>query len=101
MGILLRYACLLCLGGASLFTFVSASAVTGQRLAATGGYAVQNPADSGFLVLAVIGVLGFLSVVNFVLRRFPSLVKDWYERRKGSIATLMMVAVIFMVSLVT
>ncbi len=101
MGILLRYACLLCLGGASLFTFVSASAVTGQRLAASSGYAVQNPADSGFLVLAVIGVLGFLSVVNFALRRFPSLVKDWYERRKGSIATLMMVAVIFMVFLVT
>ncbi len=101
MGILLRYACLLCLGGASLFTFVSASAVTGQRLAATSGYAVQNPADSSFLVLAVIGALGFLSVVNFALRRFPSLVKDWYERRKGSLATLMMVGVICIVFLVT
>jgi hypothetical protein len=101
MGILLRYACLLCLGGASLFTFVSASAVTGQRLAATSGYAVQNPADSSFLVLAVIGILGFLSVLNFTLRRFPTLVKDWYERRKGSIATLMMAGVICMVFLVT
>jgi flagellar biogenesis protein FliO len=101
MGILLRYACLLCLGGASLFTFVSAGAVTGQRLAATGGYAVENPADSAFMVLAIIGVLGFLSVVNFVLRKFPSLVRDWYERRRGSIATLMMAGIICMVFLVT
>lgn len=101
MGILLRYACLLCLGGASLFTFVSASAVTGQRLAATGGYAVENPADSAFMVLAIIGVLGFLSVVNFVLRKFPSLVRDWYERRSGSIATLMMAGIICIVFLVT
>jgi len=101
MGILLRYACLLGLGGASLFAFVSASAVTGQRLAATGGYAMANSADSGFLVLAVIGLLGLLSVVNFLVRRFPSLVKDWYERRKGSIATLTMAGVICIVFLVT
>lgn len=101
MGILLRYAVLLCLGGASLFTFVSASAVTGQRLAATGGYTVENPTDSAFMVLAIIGVLGFLSVANFVLRKFPSLVRDWYERRRGSIATLMMAGIICMVFLVT
>lgn len=101
MGILLRYACLLCLGGASLFAFVSASAVTGQRLAAAGGYAVHNPADSSFLVLAVIGALGMLSVMNFALRRFPTLVKEWYERRKGALATLMMAGVICVVFLVT
>jgi hypothetical protein len=101
MGILLRYACLLGLGGASLFTFVSASAVTGQRLAATSGYAVQNPLDSSFMVLAVIGVIGLLSVLNFVLRRFPSLVKNWYERRKGSISTLILAGMICMVFLVT
>lgn len=101
MGILLRYAFLLCLGGASLFMFVNASAVTGQRLAASGGYAVQNTADSGFVVLAVIGVLGLLSVVHFVVRGFPSLVRNWYERRRYSINTIMMGGVICMVFLVT
>jgi flagellar biogenesis protein FliO len=101
MGILLRYACLLGLGGASLFTFVSASAVTGQRLAATSGHAMQNPIDSSFMVLAVIGVIGLLSVVNFVLRKFPSLVKNWFERRKGSITTMLLASVIWMVFLVT
>lgn len=48
MEILLRYACLVGIGLASLFTFVSATAVTGERLAAAGGYAVQDPADAGF-----------------------------------------------------
>lgn len=101
MGILLRYAFLLGLGLASVFTFVSATAVTGQRLAATSGHAIQNPADSSFLVLALIGVLGFLSVINFALRRFPSLVRDWYERRKGQLATMMMAGVVCIVFLVT
>lgn len=101
MGILLRYAFLLGLGLASVFTFVSATAVTGQRLAATSGYAIQNPADSSFLVLALIGILGFLSVFNFALRRFPSLMRDWYERRKGQLATLMMFGVVCVVFMVT
>lgn len=101
MGIVLRYAFLLGLGIASVFMFVSATAVTGQRLAATSGYAIQNPADSSFLVLALIGILGFVSVINFVLRRFPSLIRDWYERRRGQLATMMMVGVICLVFLVT
>jgi hypothetical protein len=101
MGILLRYACLIGVGLASIFAFVSATAVTGQRLAATGGYAVQNPTDSEFMVLALIGALGFLSVANFVLRGFPSLIRNWYERRKGSIAALMMAGVVCIVFLVT
>lgn len=100
MGILFRYACLLALGLASAFTFVNASAVTGQRLAASGGYVVQNSADSSFMVLAVIGVLGFLWVLHFVVRGFPSLMRDWYERRRGQIATLMMACVVWVVFLV-
>jgi len=101
MGILFRYAFLLALGLGSAFTFVSATAVTGQRLAAASGFAVQNSADSSFMVLALIGILGFLSVFNFVLRRFPSLMRDWYERRKGQIATLMMACVVCVVFVVT
>jgi hypothetical protein len=53
------------------------------------------------MVLAVIGVIGLLSVVNFVLRKFPSLVKNWFERRKGSITTMLLASVIWMVFLVT
>lgn len=101
MGIILRYACLLGLGLASIFMFVSATAVTGQRLAATGGYAIQNPSDSSFMVLALIGALGILSVVNFVLRKFPSLMRNWYDRNKGSLATMMMVGVLCVVFMVT
>lgn len=100
MGIVLRYAFLLGLGIASVFMFFSATAVTGQRLAATSGYAMQNPSDSSFLVLALIGFLGFLSVFNFALRRFPALIRDWYERRRGQLATMMMACVICVVFLV-
>lgn len=101
MGILFRYAFLLALGLASLFTFVNATAITGERLAAAGGYPVQDPGDSSFMVLALIGILGFLWLVHFILRRFPSLVRDWYERRRGQLATLMMACVLCMVFLVT
>ena len=98
MSILLRYACLLGLGYAAIYTFVSASAVTGQRLAASGGYVVQDPADSGFMVLAVIGVLGLFSIVNFVVRG-PSRLRDWqerrhYERRRGQLGSLILACVI-------
>lgn len=101
MGILFRYAFLLGLGLASVFAFVNATAVTGQRLAASGGYAVQDPADSGFLVLAVIGILGFMWLIHFVLRGFPSLMRNWYERRRGQLATLIMACVLCVVFLVT
>ncbi|MFQ5625068.1 MAG: hypothetical protein ACE5FM_00240 [Methyloligellaceae bacterium] len=100
MGILLRYACLLGLGLASIFIFLSATAVTGQRLAATSGYAIQDPADTGFVVLALIGIIGLASVVKFAVSGFPSLMRDWYDRRKGQIATLMIACVIWFVFLV-
>jgi len=101
MSIVLRYACLLGLGLASIFTYVNASAVTWERLAATSGYAIQDPADPGFVVLALIGIIGLASVVKFVVSGFPSLMRDWYDRRKGQIATLMIGSVIWFVFLVT
>ena len=104
MYILLRYACLLGLGLASVFAFVNASAITGQRLAASGGFAVQDPADSGIMVLAVIGVLGLFFGVKFVVRG-PSDMRNWferrrYERRRGQIGSLILACVIGMVFLV-
>jgi uncharacterized protein HemY len=104
MSILLRYVCLLSLGYAAIVTFLSASAVTGQRLAASGGYAVQDPADSGFLVLAVIGLLGLFSIVSFVVRG-PSRFRDWqdrrrYERRRSQYGSLVLACIIGVVFLV-
>lgn len=101
MGIVLRYACLLGLGLASILTFFNAGAVTGQRLAASGGYVIQDSADMGFVILALIGILGLASVVKFILSGFPSLLRDFYDRNKGQIATLMMTGVICFVFLVT
>ena len=103
MGIVLRYACLLGLGLASIITFLSASAsaVTAQRLAASGGDAVQNPASTGVVILALIGILGLASVVKFIVSGFPSLLRDFHDRNKGRIATLMMAGVICFVFLVT
>jgi len=100
MGILFRYACLLGLGLGSIFTFVSATAVTGQRLAASSGYTIQNPSDMTFMVLALIGILGLLSVVKFIISGFPSMMGNWYERHKGQIAALGMASVICVVFLV-
>lgn len=100
MGVLFRYAFLLALGLASLFTFVNATAVTGERLAAAGGYTVQDPADGSFMVLALIGVLGFLWLVHFILRGFPALVRNWCERRRGQLGTLVMAGALCMVFLV-
>jgi len=101
MGTVLRYACLLCLGLASIFTYVNVSAITWQRLASTSGYAIQDPADRGFIVLALICVLGLLSIVNSIVRGFPSMIRNWYDRRRGQINTMMMGGLICFVFLVT
>ena len=104
MSILFRYACLLGVGYAAIYTFISASALTGQRLASSGGYVVQDPADSGFIVLAVIGVLGFLSIMSFVVRG-PLRYREWqdrrrYERRRNRLGSLILACVIGVVFLV-
>lgn len=100
MGILFRYACLLALGLVSVFTFVNASAVTGQRLATASGFAVQEPGDSTFIVLAVIGVFGFLWLVHFIFRGLPALVRNWCERRRGQLGTLMIAGALCMIFLI-
>ena len=100
MGILLRYAFLLGLGLASIFAFVSATAVTGRRLAASSGFPVQDSADMTFMVLALIGILGLLSVAKFIFSGFPAMMRDWYGRHKGQIAALTMAGVIGAVFLV-
>ncbi len=104
MSIVLRYACLLGVGYAAIYTFISASALTGQRLAASGGYAVQDPADGGFIVLAIIGALGFFSIMVFVVRS-PLRYREWqnkrrYERRRNQLGSLLLACLIGVVFLV-
>ncbi|MDA7948627.1 MAG: hypothetical protein MPJ78_14265 [Hyphomicrobiaceae bacterium] len=82
MGILFRYACLLGIGAASIFMFLSASTVTGQMLASTSGYALQNPGDLPYFVLAAVAVFGFASMMRFVFSGFPQLVREWRDRRR-------------------
>ena len=89
MSILFRYACLLVLGIASIFMFVSASTVTGQMLASTSGYPLQNPGDLPYLVLAAVGVFGFASMMRFVFSGFPQIVREWRDRRRRNNYTML------------
>ncbi len=102
MYILFRYAFLLCLGLVSIFTFVSASTVTGQMLASTSGYAMQNPGDLPFYVLAAIGLLGFASMARFVVSGVPQMVRDWTDRKRRSnyamLAMICLIGAVFVVA---
>ena len=89
MAILLRYACLMGLGLASIFVFVSAGAVTGQMVTARAGAAV-NPHDISIWVLGVITFLGLFSVFRFMFARLPFMLRDWYRDHKDKVATLAM-----------
>ncbi len=101
MSVLLRYACLLGLGMVSLFMFVNAGAVTGQMLASTSGYGLQDPDDLPLYILAAVGVLGLMSVVRFVFSGFPQLMRDWYDRNLGNLAMLAMICVLGVVFIIT
>jgi uncharacterized protein HemY len=73
-------------------------------LASSSGYTIQDPSDSGFIVLALIGVLGLFSIVSFVVRG-PSRYREWqdrrrYGRRRGQLGSLLLACVIGVVFLV-
>ncbi len=98
MYILFRYAFLLALGFVSIVAFVSASTVTGQMLASTSGYPMQNPGDLPFYVLAAVGLLGFVSMARFVVSGVPQIVRDWTDRKRRS--NYAMLAVVCLISAV-
>ena len=100
MIIVLRYAFLLALGMASIFAFISATAVTGQMLIAGSGHTVQNPEDMGVWVLAGMAVLTALSLFRFVFSGLPAMAKTWYQNNKDKLFTLIIAGVVCAVFLV-
>ncbi len=101
MNIVLRYACLLGIGFASLFAFISAGSVTGQMVVANSSEGViVDPQDMAVWVLGAITVLGLWSVFRFMFGSLPLMLRDWYRDHKEKMATLAMAGVVCFVFVV-
>ncbi len=100
MVIVLRYAFLLSLGVASIFAFISATALTGQMLIAGSGHSVQNPEDMGVWVMAGMAVLTALSLFRFVFSGLPAMAKSWYRNNKDKLLTIFVAGIVCAVFLV-
>ena len=94
MVIVLRYVCLLALGGASIFAFISATAATGQLLLAESGRTVENPESMGFWIFAVMAGVSLFSVLRFMFSRAPVAVWTWIKDNKDRLATLVLIVLI-------
>lgn len=94
MVLVLRYVCLLALGGASILAFISATGATGQLLLAESGRTVENPEAIGIWVLAAMAGLSLLSLLRFMFARAPLAVWAWIKDNKDRLATL---ALIFLI----
>lgn len=99
MNILLRYACLLGLGFASLFYMVSAGAVTGQMMLSSADAGAANPRDLGLWVLGII-VLGSVFSVIRACAGVPLRIRDCYRDHKDKLTTLAMAGVVCFVFIV-
>ena len=91
MNIVLRYACLLGLGLASLAAFITAGAVTGQLVISGGEQASVRPHELGVWVLGLVTALSLLSAFRV---RIPFIIRDWIQDRREKLATLAMAGVI-------
>ena len=100
MVIVLRYAFLLALGAASIFAFISATAVTGQMLIVGSGHSIQNPQDLGIWVMAGMAALSAVSLVRFVFSGIPAMARRWYGDNRDKLFALVIVVVIGAVFLV-
>jgi hypothetical protein len=98
MAIVLRYACLLGIGLASLFVFLSAGSLAG-RMMAEGGTAAAGPDAMTPWMLGVIAAAGLFSVLRFFIR-MPIALRDWYHANKDRIATLTLVGIVGLVFVV-
>lgn len=98
MTIVLRYACLLGIGLASLFVFLGAGSLAG-RVMANGETAAADPSTMNLWVLGAIAAAGLLSVFRFCFR-MPIAVRDWYRGNKDRIATLAMIGLVGLVFVV-
>ena len=90
MIILMRYACLLGLGLASLAVFLSAGAVTGQLMIANTSQDYVHPHDLSFWVLGLVTLASLFSVFRFMFSRMPVMIRDWFQDRREKLATLVM-----------
>lgn len=100
MSLVLRYACLLGLGLASLFAVVNAGSITGQMVIAGGDASPMHAREISIWVLGGLAALGLLSVIRFMFARIPFILRDWYRDHKNKLATWMMagfVCVVFVV----
>jgi hypothetical protein len=100
MNIVLRYACLLGLGLASLLAFISAGSITGQLVMAGSHSGMVRPQEMSLWVLGVIVVISLWSVFRFMFGRFPLMLRDWYHNHKEKMATLAMAGVVCFVFVV-
>lgn len=100
MNVVLRYACLLGLGFASIFAFVSAGSVTGQMMVASGDAALIHPRDVSVWVLGLFAMVSLFSVFRFVFSRLPFMIRDFYRDHKEKMATLAMMGIVCFVFVV-
>ncbi|MEC9367126.1 MAG: hypothetical protein VX871_00345 [Pseudomonadota bacterium] len=96
MVIVVRYACLLAVGIAAIFAFVSAAAVTGQMLLAGAGSSVQNPGEMSLWVMVCMGGLGLLSLARYTFVRLPTMARDWYRENREQLATIVVLGGVFL-----
>lgn len=100
MNILLRYACLLGLGLASLFYMISAGAVTGQMVLASANAGAASPRDLSLWVLGMVAFGSVFSVFRFIFARVPLKMRDCYRDHKDKLATLVMAGIVGFVFMV-
>jgi len=94
MVLVLRYVCLLALGGASFLALISATAETGQLLLAENGRSIENPEAISFWILALMASVSLFSVFRFMFSRAPLAVWTWIKDNKDRLATLVLIVLI-------
>ena len=94
MTTVLRYACLLGLGLASLAAFIGAGALTGQMVMTGDGQPAAQPADLGVWVLGAIMVLGFFSLFRFLFSVAPTLLRERFSDYLEKFATVIVVGLV-------
>ncbi len=94
MAIVLRYICLLALGGASIVAFISATTATSQLLLAQSGRTVENPESLAFWMLAAMAFVSMFSVLRFMCSRAPVAIWAWVKDNRNRLATLALIVLI-------
>lgn len=94
MALIVRYACLLALAVGSVYAFLTATTVTGEKLLAEAGHRVDDPGTIGVWIIAAMTAFGLLSVFRFVFARLPAMARDWYANNKERLMTLLLIGLV-------